>query len=357
MNIQELLQYAAAQGASDLHCTVTSHPVIRVGGELIDISTEKLTCKDTLSFIHEMAEPKQIEELSSSGDVDFSYSFNDGDRFRVNAYTQRGVITLAIRVIPPKIPALHTLNLPDAVQILANKPRGLVVVTGPTGAGKTTTLAAMLDAINETRRANIITLEDPIEYIHQNNKSLINQREVKSDTKSFAAGLRAALREDPDIIFVGEMRDLPTISIALTAAETGHLVLTTLHTGGAAQTIDRIIDVFPAQQQQQIRTQLSMTLQGVIAQQLLPKRTGGRVAAAEILLASPAIRNLIREGKTHQINGTIQTSVKMGMKSMDTSLRELMQEGTIDKNTAIMAAMEPDKMGDGGQPNEKYGSR
>ena len=344
MEIRELLRQGVQQNASDLHCTTNAFPALRVGGEIIDIHTGRLTGEEIKAFIHEITENSHREELEVAGEVDFSFSFDGIGRFRANAYKQRGEPSLAVRIIPKEIPPMETLGLPPAVRILANKARGLVVATGPTGAGKTTTLAALIDAINDTRRANIITLEDPIEYLHQNKRCLINQREVKSDTKTFAAGLRAALREDPDIILVGEMRDLETISIALTAAETGHLVLTTLHTGGAAQTVDRIIDVFPAQQQQQIRTQLSLTLQGVIAQQLLPAKNGGRVLAAEILLASPAIRNLIRDGKTHQIASSIQTSAKDGMKLMDTSIRELLQAGIIDYKTAVMAAIEPEKM-------------
>ena len=344
MEIQDLLRQAVQRSASDLHCTTNAFPALRVGGEIIDIRSGILTGEEITAFVHAITEENHRQELTTSGEVDFSFSIDEIGRFRANAYKQRGEMSLAVRIIPREIPPLETLGLPPAVRNLANKARGLVIATGPTGAGKTTTLAALIDAINDTRRANIITLEDPIEYLHQNKRCLINQREVKTDTKTFAAGLRAALREDPDIILVGEMRDLETISIALTAAETGHLVLTTLHTGGAAQTIDRIIDVFPSAQQQQIRTQLSLTLQGVIAQQLLPTKTGGRALAAEILLASPAIRNLIRDGKTHQIASTIQTSAKDGMKLMDASIRELLQAGIIELKTAIMAANEPEKM-------------
>lgn len=344
MEIHDLLREAVRRSASDLHCTTKAFPALRVGGKIIDLPSGKLTGDEISAFIQTIADENQRKELAASGEVDFSFSIEEIGRFRANAYMQRGETSLAVRIIPGEIPPLGTLGLPPAVRNLANKARGLVIATGPTGAGKTTTLAALIDAINDTRRANIITLEDPIEYLHQNKRCLINQREIKSDTKTFASGLRAALREDPDIILVGEMRDLETISIALTAAETGHLVLTTLHTGGAAQTVDRIIDVFPAAQQQQIRTQLSLTLQGVIAQQLLPTKTGGRALAAEVMLVSPAIRNLIREGKTHQIAATIQTSAKDGMKLMDTSIRELLQEGIIDLKTAMMAANEPEKM-------------
>ena len=344
MEIHDLLREAVKRSASDLHCTTKAFPALRVGGKIIDLPSGKLTGDEISAFIQTIADENQRKELAASGEVDFSFSIEEIGRFRANAYMQRGETSLAVRIIPGEIPSIDTLGLPPAVRNLANKARGLVIATGPTGAGKTTTLAALIDAINDTRRANIITLEDPIEYLHQNKRCLINQREIKTDTKTFASGLRAALREDPDIILVGEMRDLETISIALTAAETGHLVLTTLHTGGAAQTVDRIIDVFPATQQQQIRTQLSLTLQGVIAQQLLPTQTGGRALAAEVMLVSPAIRNLIREGKTHQIPSAIQTSVKDGMKLMDTSIRELLQAGIIDLKTAVMAANEPEKM-------------
>ena len=344
MEIHDLLREAVKRSASDLHCTTKAFPALRVGGKIIDLPSGKLTGDEISAFIQTIANENQRKELAASGEVDFSFSIEEIGRFRANAYMQRGETSLAVRIIPGEIPSIDELGLPPAVRNLANKARGLVIATGPTGAGKTTTLAALIDAINDTRRANIITLEDPIEYLHQNKRCLINQREIKTDTKTFASGLRAALREDPDIILVGEMRDLETISIALTAAETGHLVLTTLHTGGAAQTVDRIIDVFPATQQQQIRTQLSLTLQGVIAQQLLPTKTGGRALAAEVMLVSPAIRNLIREGKTHQIPSAIQTSAKDGMKLMDTSIRELLQEGIIDLKTAMMAANEPEKM-------------
>lgn len=344
MEIHDLLREAVQRSASDLHCTTKAFPVLRVGGKIIDLPSGKLNGDEISAFIQTIADENQRKELAAIGEVDFSFSIEEIGRFRANAYMQRGETSLAVRIIPGEIPPIDELGLPPAVRNLANKARGLVIATGPTGAGKTTTLAALIDAINDTRRANIITLEDPIEYLHQNKRCLINQREIKSDTKTFASGLRAALREDPDIILVGEMRDLETMSIALTAAETGHLVLTTLHTGGAAQTIDRIIDVFPATQQQQIRTQLSLTLQGVIAQQLLPTKTGGRALAAEVMLVSPAIRNLIREGKTHQIPSAIQTSVKDGMKLMDTSIRELLQAGIIDLKTAMMAANEPEKM-------------
>ena len=344
MEIHDLLREAVKRSASDLHCTTKAFPALRVGGKIIDLPSGKLTGDEISAFIQTIADENQRKELAASGEVDFSFSIEEIGRFRANAYMQRGETSLAVRIIPGEIPPIDALGLPPAVRNLANKARGLVIATGPTGAGKTTTLAALIDAINDTRRANIITLEDPIEYLHQNKRCLINQREIKTDTKTFASGLRAALREDPDIILVGEMRDLETISIALTAAETGHLVLTTLHTGGAAQTVDRIIDVFPATQQQQIRTQLSLTLQGVIAQQLLPTKTGGRALAAEVMLVSPAIRNLIREGKTHQIPSAIQTSVKDGMKLMDTSIRELLQAGIIDLKTAMMAANEPEKM-------------
>ena len=264
-------------------------------------------------------------------------------RFRVIAFRQRDATALVLRVVAENVPTFEQLRLPDVLKTLAGKTRGLVLVTGPTGSGKSTTLAAMINLINEKRSCHIITLEDPIEYLHRHNRSIVNQREVNSDTRSFANGLRAALREDPDVILVGEMRDMETISIAITAAETGHLVFATLHTSDAAQTVDRIIDVFPPFQQQQVRIQLSMTLQGIVAQQLLPRIDGrGRVAAMEILVANPAIRNLIREGKSHQILSVIQTGAKAGMQSMDMSLRELSRKGMVTFEEALMRASDPD---------------
>ncbi|MEW6723942.1 MAG: type IV pilus twitching motility protein PilT [Bacillota bacterium] len=326
----DLLQEAVRRGASDLHLTALATPMLRVNGQLVPIGEQVLTADDTTGLLDEIIDEQQLARLQARGDVDFSYSFPGASRFRVNAYRQRGSVAVAVRVISPTVRSWYELGLPEVVADLARRPDGLVIVTGPTGSGKSTTLAAMVDLINSERRCHIITLEDPIEYLHRHKRSLVNQREIGVDSQSFADGLRAALREDPDIIMVGEMRDLETVSIALRAAETGHLVLATLHTNDAAGTIDRLVDVFPPHQQQQIRVQLAATLQGIIAQQLLPRADGsGRVGAYEILVATTAVRNLIREGKTHQIPSSIQTGARHGMKPMSGSLKELYAAGLI----------------------------
>ncbi len=278
--------------------------------------------------------------MNDKGEIDFSYSAPKQGRFRVNAYIQRGSYGLALRIIPLEIPSMQKLGLPPVISDLTRLARGLVLVTGPTGSGKSTTLATMIDQINRERKKHILTLEDPIEYLHKHNKSIVNQREIGTDSKSFSSALRGALRQDPDVILVGEMRDLDTISIAITAAETGHLVLSTLHTLGSAKTIDRIIDVFPPYQQQQIRVQLASVLQAVISQQLLPKADGnGRVAAMEVMIVTPAIRNLIREDKVHQIGTAIQTGSKYRMQTMDNSLTELYRRGQISKDIALSQAI------------------
>ena len=341
MKIEELLQEAVARRASDLHLTVGMPPIIRVHGSLEKMNFPTLKPDDTRQLFESMTTDDRLRQFQEIGEVDFSHAIFGLSRFRVNAFRQRGAIAIAIRVISEKVPNLDELGLPDIIKTFSRKPRGLVLVTGPTGSGKSTTLAAMIDLINEERSCNILTLEDPIEYLHRHRNSLVNQREVGTDTQSFANGLRAALREDPDVILVGEMRDMETISIAVRAAETGHLVLATLHTGDAAQTVDRIIDVFPPHQQQQIRVQLSLTLQGIVAQQLLPQRDGsGRVAAVEVLVATPAARNLIREGKSHQLLSVIQTGAKSGMQSMDAALRDLCRSGIISDEEAMVRAMD-----------------
>lgn len=341
MKIEELLQEAVARRASDLHLTVGMPPIIRVHGSLEKMNFPTLKPDDTRQLFESMTTDDRLRQFQEIGEVDFSHAIFGLSRFRVNAFRQRGAIAIAIRVISEKVPNLDELGLPDIIKNFSRKPRGLVLVTGPTGSGKSTTLAAMIDLINEERSCNILTLEDPIEYLHRHRNSLVNQREVGTDTQSFANGLRAALREDPDVILVGEMRDMETISIAVRAAETGHLVLATLHTGDAAQTVDRIIDVFPPHQQQQIRVQLSLTLQGIVAQQLLPQRDGsGRVAAVEVLVATPAARNLIREGKSHQLLSVIQTGAKSGMQSMDAALRDLCRSGIISDEEAMAHAMD-----------------
>ena len=343
MNMEELLREAIGRRASDLHITVGAPPTIRVNGVLVPLEQPLLGVADTRRLLEAIASPERLEEFGQKGEVDFSHSIHGLSRFRVNAFHQRGAAAIAVRMISETIPTVAALQLPEVVATLARKPRGLVLVTGPTGSGKSTTLAAMIHLINSERKGNILTLEDPIEYLHQHGTCLVNQREVGADTRSFASGLRSALREDPDVILVGEMRDMETISIAVSAAETGHLVLATLHTSDAPQTVDRIIDVFPPHQQQQIRVQLSLTLQGVISQQLLPRLDGkGRVAAFEILVASPAVRNLIREGKSHQLLSVIQTGGKLGMNSMDAALRDLCRAGLVSDEEAMARASDPD---------------
>lgn len=340
MNIIELVNIATEKKASDIHISVGIPPVLRINGQLITLEGERLRPDDTKSLVYETLNKDLIEELEKKGEVDTSFSSPGVGRYRVNAYKQRGSYGMALRIIPLEIPDIESLGLPSVVKDLSKLPRGLILVTGPTGSGKSTTLASIIDLINKERRSHILTLEDPIEYLHKHNQSIVNQREIGTDSLSFANSLRAALRQDPDVILVGEMRDLETISIALTAAETGHLVLSTLHTNGAAKTIDRIIDVFPPHQQQQVRVQFSSAIQAIISQQLLPKTNErGRVAAFEVMVATTAIRNLIREDKIHQIDTAIQTGGKYQMQTMDSSLLELYRNGLISKDTALMQAI------------------
>lgn len=336
MNIFSLLEIAVELGASDLHITVDSSPIARIKGSFIKLREEILTQQDTEYMSREIAGLKKFKKLEEYGEVDFSVSLSSGDRFRVNAYKQRGNYAIAIRTITSQIPSFKTLGLPDIIGTFAQKHKGLVLVTGPTGSGKSTTLASLIDIINTTQERHIITLEDPIEYVHEHKKGIVNQREVGSDTESFNSALRAALRQDPDVILVGEMRDPETVSIALTAAETGHLVFSTLHTVGSAKTIDRIVDMFPSEQQQQIRTQLSTVCEGVVSQQLIPTNDRrNRVAALEVMIATPAIRNLIRENKTYQIQNIIQTGSKLGMQSMDQELVNIFRQGKISRESVL----------------------
>ncbi len=345
MDLLELVKLGIEKYASDIHITVGMPPVMRISGELVTFEDIILNPEDTKGLISQALSNTQWNELEEKGEVDTSFSSPGVGRFRINAYKQRGSYGMALRIIPLEIPTIEDLGLPTIVKDLSNLPRGLILVTGPTGSGKSTTLASMINLINQEKKCHILTLEDPIEYLHKHNKSIVNQREIGSDSRSFSNGLRAALRQDPDVILVGEMRDLETISIALTAAETGHLVLSTLHTIGAAKTIDRIIDVFPPHQQQQVRVQFSSVIQSIISQQLLPKANGeGRVAAFEIMVANPAIRNLIREEKVHQIDTAIQTGAKFGMQTMDSSLLELYIKGMITKETALMQAVNQDNI-------------
>lgn len=341
--LKQLLQEAVERLASDVHITVGVPPVFRINGHLVRTEHPVLSVQDTASFVEEITKEEQRQRFMEQGELDFSFAIPGVSRFRVNLFRQRGSMGLAIRVVNERILTLDQLGHPEILKTLARNSRGLVLVTGPTGSGKSTTLAAMIDLINNERACHILTLEDPIEYLHRHRKSIVNQREIHADSKSFANALRAALREDPDVILVGEMRDAETIGIAVTAAETGHLVFATLHTGDASQTIDRIIDVFPPYQQQQIRVQLSLTLQGIISQQLIPRRDGtGRVVALEILTATPAVRNLIREGKSHQILSIIQTGARNGMQSMDSSLKALYANGSITYEDAIIRASNPE---------------
>ena len=345
MDMESLLREAVARHASDLHVTVGVPPLIRINGALIKLDLPALGVDDTAQLFEEIVAEDRRVQFNQNGEIDFSYTVFGLSRFRVNAFRQRGSIAIAIRIIPERVPSLQELKLPDIVRELARKPRGLVLVTGPTGSGKSTTMAAMIDLINSERACNILTLEDPIEYLHRHRKSIINQREIGADSRTFANALRAALREDPDVILVGEMSDMETISIAVRAAETGHLVLATLHTSDAAQTVDRIIDVFPPYQHQQVRTQLSLALQGIVSQQLLPRRDGqGRIVAVETLVTTPAVRNLIREGKSHQILSVIQTGAKFGMLAMDTALRDLCRAGLIAEDEALMRSNDPDTL-------------
>jgi len=343
--LNELLETTVNEKASDLHLTVGLPPTIRVNGELINIDTNKLTPAETEQYSKEIL-GEAYKEYLDIGEFDTSYSISGLGRFRVNVFKQRGSNAIALRVVGLKIPTLTELGFPSVIKGLTEKQRGLVLVTGPTGSGKSTTLASMINEVNSSRSAHIVTLEDPIEYLHKHNKCIINQREIGKDSLSYKNALRAVLREDPDVILVGEMRDIETISIAITAAETGHLVFSTLHTIGAAKTIDRIVDVFPPHQQQQIRVQLAAVLQGIISQQLLVKSNGsGRVAALEIMIATPAIQNLIREGKTHQIESSVQTGGRYGMKTMDMALSELYKKGHISEEIALTYAVDKEMLG------------
>ncbi|MHC6179528.1 type IV pilus twitching motility protein PilT [Clostridium sp. JNZ X4-2] len=338
--LQDLLKETIKENASDLHLTVGTPPVIRINGELKRLGKEKLQPADTEKFSREILK-EDYERYNKKGEADISFSIPGLGRFRVNLFKQRGSCAVAIRVIGLKIPTLNELKLPDVVKKLLDCKRGLILVTGATGSGKSTTLAAMINEINFTRAANIITLEDPIEYLHKHNKSIISQREIGRDSLSYANALKSVLREDPDVILVGEMRDLETIAITITAAETGHLVFSTLHTTGTAKTIERIVDVFPPYQQQQIKIQLAAVLKGVICQQLIPKLDGkGRIPAIEVMVATTAIKNMIREGKTYQIESSMQTGVKYGMKTMDMSLAELYRNGLISYESAMAYAVD-----------------
>lgn len=341
ITIKEILTVAKENKASDIHIAVGIPPKMRVHGDLMNMNYPVLSKIDADTIVKSTMNERQLEILDEKGEVDFSFSLASVGRFRVNVFKQRGALSAALRLVNTIIPRPEDLGVPPSVVNLYKKKRGLVLVTGPTGSGKSTTLASIINMVNENLPGHIITLEDPIEYLHSHKMSTVNQREIGMDTLSYENALRAALREDPDVILVGEMRDLETISIAITAAETGHLVFSTLHTIGAAATIDRVIDVFPPHQQQQIRIQLAMVLEAVISQQLMPTADGqGRVAAFEVLHSTPAIKNLIRENKTFQIASTMQTNKKMGMQTMDDSLFYLYAQGIISRDTALNYAQD-----------------
>lgn len=336
MDLKELLKVTISQNASDLHLTESSPPIIRVDGKLIQMNHPPVNRDDLKRAIYGILSDSQKEKFERDRELDFSLALEGLERFRVNVHIQRGSVEAAFRRIPLYVPSVEDLALPQVISDFARRPDGLVLITGPTGSGKTTTLAAMIDLINRERSCMIISTEDPIEYVHKNKKAVIKQREVYSDTHSFAEALKRCLRQDPDVIVVGEMRDLETIATTLTAAETGHLVLATLHTPDAAQTIERIIDVFPSHQQQQVRLQLSACLQGVVCQRLLPRAEGeGRVLVTEVLVATPAIRNLIREKAVEQIPTAIQTGSQYGMHTMDSCLRNLFEQGVITFEDAM----------------------
>jgi twitching motility protein PilT len=344
-HIDDLLRLVVDKKASDLHLSVGIPPILRIDGALLPTNYEKVSPQESQRLIYDILTDDQIQRFETSYELDFSYQLARIARFRVNVYRDRGHVATAFRVIPAKIPTLKDLQLPQILEDLTRLPRGLILVTGPTGSGKSTSLAAMINSINTERSVHVLTIEDPIEYLHQHRFSIINQREVGQDTKSFANALRAALREDPDVILVGEMRDLETMQMAVSAAETGHLVFATLHTNSAATSVERVVDAFPPGQQEQVRLQLSNNLQAIICQQLLPRANGsGRVCSLEIMTASPAIRNLIRESKAHQITSMIQTSANLGMQTMDQSLRDLYVRGLITFELAMERAMNPPEL-------------
>ena len=343
LNLRALLQEMLDKGASDLHITVGERPRLRIDGDLVNASTDVvLTPKDTLNLAYSILTEAQKKRFETEDELDFSFGVQNLSRFRGNCYKQRGCIAMALRQIPYTINSLQELGMPPVLSKLAERPRGLVLVTGPTGSGKSTTLAAMLDKINQERKGHILTVEDPIEFIHKHKNCTVNQREVGADTQSFAHALKPALRQDPAVILIGEMRDLETIGAALTIAETGHLALATLHTNSAVESINRIIDAFPAHQQSQVRAQLAFVLEGVVTQTLLPRRDGkGRVCAAEVMICTPAVRALIRDEKIHQIYSLMQAGKKHGMQTMNDALQVLYMQRVVDLDEAVKRSGDP----------------
>jgi twitching motility protein PilT len=342
--IDKLLQTVVSRKASDLHITVGQPPVIRLDGRLLRLETKVLEPEDTSDLMKSITPERCQQELQEVGGADFGFAFGDAARFRVSVFKQRGYVAMVLRQIPNKLLNFKDLGTPEVFSKLLTRPRGLILVTGPTGSGKTTTLAAAIDHINDTIDHHIITIEDPIEFYHKHKKSTVNQREIGVDVPSFAEAIRRALRQDPDVILVGEMRDLETIEAAITAAETGHIVFGTLHTTGAQGTVNRIIDVFPTNQQEQIRVQLSTSIIGILSQALLPKIGGGRVAAYEMLVVTPAIANLIRENKTFRITSSIQTGQKLGMQLLDDHMFKLWKQGLVEKKEVLIKANAPDEI-------------
>jgi twitching motility protein PilT len=341
----DLFEQMAEAGASDLHLCAGSPPVLRVRGNLERLELPPISAEEMRALVYRITTLEQQKELEVERELDFSYALGNQWRFRVNAFYDRDSVAAAVRLVPATIPTLEDLHMPEIVRELTLRPRGLVLVTGPTGSGKSTTLAAMVDEINETRACHVVTVEDPIEFMHRHKKAVVNQREVGADTRSFARALRSALRQDPDVILVGELRDLDTIAIALTAAETGHLVFATLHTRSAAGAIDRIVDVFPHEQQAQVRVQLSASLQGIIAQALLVTADGeGRRAAVEVLVADDAVRNLIRQAKMEQVHSYLHTGGKRGMHTLEQALAKLVQDGEVALPEAVANANDPEQL-------------
>jgi len=342
--IDKLLHTVVSRGASDLHITTGQPPVLRIDGRMVKLETKVLEPDDTVALMKSVSPERCQQELQEVGTSDFGFAFGDAARFRVSIFKQRGNVAMVLRQIPTKLLGFKDLGTPPVLADLIMRPRGLILVTGPTGSGKTTTLAAAIDYINERVDHHIITIEDPIEFYHTHKKSTINQRELHIDVPSFAEAIRRALRQDPDVILVGEMRDLETIEAAITAAETGHIVFGTLHTTGAQGTVNRIIDVFPSNQQEQIRTQLSVAIIGILSQALLPRKTGGRVAAYEMLVVTPAIANLIRENKTFRITSAIQTGHKLGMQLLDDHMFKLWKDGIVEERDILLKSNAPDEL-------------